>query len=151
MEPRVSDESLISAEADFRVEFYDVDSMRIAWHGSYPKFLEIGRCAILDRIGYGYDEMEASGYAWPVVDMRIKYLKPLVFKQVARIRATLLDYENRIRIGYLIFDPESGAAFTKGESVQMAVDMKSGESLFASPECFLARVRALLGEGSITV
>jgi acyl-CoA thioester hydrolase len=150
MEPSMSGESHISVETDFRVEFYDVDSMRIAWHGTYPKFLEIGRCAILDKLGYGYDEMEQSGYAWPVVDMRIKYLKPLVFKQVARIRSTLLDYENRIRIGYLIFDPASGTAITKGESVQMAVDMKSGQSLFASPECFLACVRAQLAKGSVS-
>jgi acyl-CoA thioester hydrolase len=144
MEARVSEEMKLSAETDFRVEFYDVDMMRVVWHGSYPKFLELGRCALLDKLDYGYGAMESSGYAWPVVDMRIKYLKPLLFKQVARIRTTLLDYENRIRLGFLIFDPESGARFTKAESVQMAVDMKSGESLFACPECFLSRVRAQL-------
>jgi acyl-CoA thioester hydrolase len=140
----VTAEAQLSAEADFRVEFYDIDSMRIAWHGSYPKFLELGRCALLDKIGYGYAEMEASGYAWPVVDMRIKYLKPLVFRQAARVRATLIDYENRMHIGYLIYDPATGVALTKGDSVQMAVDMRVGESLFVSPDCFQSRVRALL-------
>ena len=53
----------------------------------------------------------------------VKYLQPLVFKQRARVRATLLDFENRIRIGYLIFDPERETVFTKGESVQMAVQI----------------------------
>jgi acyl-CoA thioester hydrolase len=150
MEPFVTADGQLSVEADFRVEFFDVDSMRIAWHGNYPKFLEIGRCALLDKIGYGYNEMEASGYAWPVVDMRIKYLRPLVFMQTARIRATLLDYENRIRIGYLIFDPATGTSLTKAESIQMAVDMKTEESLFASPECFLSRVRALLQDDGVS-
>ena len=129
--------SLPSAEADFRVEFYDVDSLKIVWHGNYPRYLEIGRCALLDLIGYGYNEMEASGYAWPVVDLRIKYVRPLRFLQEARIRASLLDYENRIHIGYLIFDSETGDAITKAESVQMAIDMKSGESLFTSPPYFV--------------
>jgi acyl-CoA thioester hydrolase len=140
----MSGERQLWAETEFRVEFYDVDSMRVAWHGAYPKFFELGRCALLDRLGYGYDEMEASGYAWPVVSMSLKYMKPLAFKQVARVKATLLDYDNRIRLGFLIYDPKDGTSYTKGESVQMAVDMKSGESLLACPECFLSRVRAAL-------
>jgi acyl-CoA thioester hydrolase len=135
------------AETDFRVEFYDVDSMRIAWHGNYPRFFELGRCALLDAIGYGYDEMEASGYAWPVVTMSLKYVRPLVFRQTARIKATLLEYENRLRIGYLIYDPATGNPHTKGESVQMAIDMRTRESLFESPGCFLSLVRARLGDG----
>jgi acyl-CoA thioester hydrolase len=143
-EARLSAGARISAEADFRVEFYDVDSMRVAWHGSYPRFFELGRCALLDKIGYGYDEMEASGYSWPVVDMRIKYLRPLLFKQRARVRATLIDYENRIHLGFLIYDPATREEFTKGSSVQMAIDMKKSESLFACPECFLSLVRAAL-------
>jgi acyl-CoA thioester hydrolase len=146
MYPRASEAPSLWAEAEFRVEFYDVDSMRVAWHGAYPKFFELGRCALLDKLGYGYDEMEASGYAWPVVSMSLKYLRPLAFKQVARVKASLLDYDNRIRIGFLIYDPTDGATYTKGESVQMAVDMKTRESLLASPECFLSRVRAALGE-----
>lgn len=140
----MSDAALLSASVRFKVEFYDVDSMRVAWHGNYPKFFELGRCALLDRIGYGYAAMEASGYAWPVVDMRIKYLRPLVFGQEAEVEASLLDYENRIRIGFLISDPRDGSRLTKGESVQMAVDMKSGESLFASPDCFTRLVKAAL-------
>jgi acyl-CoA thioester hydrolase len=136
------------AETDFRIEFYDVDSMRIAWHGNYPRFFEMGRCALLDELGYGYDEMEASGFGWPVVTMSLKYVRPLVFKQEARIKSTLLEYENRLRIGYLIYDPATGTVCTKGESVQMAIDMKTRESLFSSPECFTSRVLAKLAEGS---
>lgn len=136
----------LCAETDFRVEFYDVDSMRIAWHGNYPRFFELGRCALLDGIGYGYGEMEASGFGWPVVTMSMKFMRPLVFRQGARIRSTLLEYENRLRIAYLIFDPATGAACTKGESVQMAVDMKTRESLFVSPECLTSRVLARLAE-----
>lgn len=134
------------AEADFRVEFYDVDSMRVAWHGNYPRFLELGRCALLDAIGYGYEEMTASGYAWPVVTMSLKYVRPLVFKQAARVKATLLEYENRLRIGYLVYDPATDAAHTKGESVQMAIDMRTSESVFESPGCLLSLVRARMAE-----
>ncbi len=138
------DKGLFSATADFTVEFYDVDSMQIVWHGNYIKYFEIGRCALLDEIGFGYIEMAQSGYAWPVVDVRVKYIRPLVFHQKARIEAALLEYENRLRIGYRIVDPETGAVMTKGESIQMAVEVSTMSSCFTSPECLASRVRAYL-------
>lgn len=133
-----------SASADFTVEFYDVDSMQIVWHGNYIKYFELGRCALLDAIGFGYAEMAKSGYAWPVVDVRVKYIRPLMFHQKARIEATLLEYENRLRIAYRIIDPETGTVITKGESTQMAVEVSTLTSCFTSPECLLAPVRAYL-------
>ncbi|MBQ2464452.1 MAG: hypothetical protein II507_05635 [Treponema sp.] len=41
----------ISEEIVFNVEFYDVDSMRIVWHGNYVKYMEASRCALLNKIG----------------------------------------------------------------------------------------------------
>ena len=71
----------IEASVEFRVEFYDVDSMGVVWHGNYVKYMELGRCALLDKIGYGYNEMKASGYAFPVASVKLKYIKPLIFRQ----------------------------------------------------------------------
>ena len=34
---------------------------------------KLRRCALLDRIDYNYAQMKASGYAWPVIDMHIRY------------------------------------------------------------------------------
>lgn len=141
----------ISVETDFTVEFYDVDSMQIAWHGNYIKYFEVGRCALLDAIKFGYPEMAKSGYAWPVVDIRVKYIRPLVFRQKARVQATLLEYENRLRIAYRIFDAESGTLLTKGESIQMAVDVSTMKSLFVSPVCLTERVEEHLKKTRETV
>lgn len=136
----MAETSQITVETEFTVEFYDVDSMQIAWHGNYIKYFEVGRCALLDTIKFGYPEMAKSGYAWPVVDIRVKYIRPLVFRQRARIQATLLEYENRLRISYRIFDAASGTLLTKGESTQMAVDVSTMSSLFVSPPCLTERV-----------
>ena len=46
-------ESFISAEIEFKVEFYDVDSMNVVWHGNYVKYMESARCVLLDKIGFG--------------------------------------------------------------------------------------------------
>ena len=39
----------IKETVDFQVEFYDVDSMQVAWHGNYVKFMEVARCALLKK------------------------------------------------------------------------------------------------------
>ena len=47
----------ITEDYEFVVPFFDVDSMRIVWHGHYCKYLELARCKLLDKIGYNYKAM----------------------------------------------------------------------------------------------
>lgn len=129
---------------EFDIEFYDVDSMQVAWHGNYVKFMEVARCALLKKIKYDYFEMEKSGYAWPVVDLHIKYMRPMIFMQRIRCEVTLVEFEIGMKLSYKFFDAQTGALMTKAESTQMAVDMKTRESLFGSPKCFVELVRAAL-------
>ena len=135
---------LISEEMIFKVEFYDVDSMRVAWHGNYVKFIERGRCALLDKIGYGYLQMVDDGHAFPVTELKIKYVRSLAFGEEARIKASLIEYENRLKIRYEIYNAKTGVLATKAESTQMAVKMETGETCFVCPEKLIARVEALL-------
>ena len=60
---------MISTEITLRTQFYDLDPMNIVWHGNYVRYLEQARSALLSEIGYGYAEMQASGFAWPIVDL----------------------------------------------------------------------------------
>ena len=124
---------MIDTEVEIEVPFHDVDALGVVWHGHYVKYLEIARCALLDRIDYNYPQMKASGYAWPVIDMRIRYPRPLYFRQRIRVRAKLEEWEMRLKVGYLIEDAESGQRLTRAYTVQVALDMESGEMLFASP------------------
>ncbi|MCK9171067.1 MAG: acyl-CoA thioesterase [Treponema sp.] len=134
----------VSAEIVFPVEFYDVDSMRVVWHGNYVKYLEKCRCALLDSIGYGYMQMVDDGYAFPVTDIKIKYIRSLRFGETARVKAVLVEYENRIKINYEIYNDKTGILTTKAESTQMAVNISTGESSFICPETFIKKVENLL-------
>ena len=129
----------LSACTTLKVPFYDLDPIGIVWHGNYAKYFEVARCALLDQIDYGYDEMKASGYLWPVIDLRVRYIKPLVFGQNITVRATIKEWENRLLIDYLITD-ERGVRMTKGTTVQVAVDLATKEMCLASPPVLLERV-----------
>lgn len=124
---------MIQAEVEIEIPFHDIDVLGVAWHGHYVKYLEIARCALLDKIDYNYPQMRESGYAWPVIDMRIRYPRPLNFQQKVRVLATLEEWENRLKFSYEIRDAESGQRLTRAYTVQVALDMKKGEMMFASP------------------
>ncbi len=122
-----------SADVEIQVQFYDLDPMEVVWHGNYVKYLEVARCALLDAIGYNYAEMKASGYMWPVVDMNLRYAAPATFGQRLSVRAEIVEWENRLRIDYLISDAASGRRLNRASTTQVAVDIASGEMCFVSP------------------
>lgn len=118
---------------DLQIPFHDVDMMEVVWHGHYAKYFEIARCALLDKIDYNYPQMRDSGYVWPVIDLNIRYAQPAVFGQTITVKAQIVEWENRLKINYLITDKGTGARLTKGHSIQVAVDMATREMCFASP------------------
>lgn len=121
-------------ERDIVIPFFDLDPMQVVWHGHYVKYLELARCDLLEQIGYDYRQMFDSGYAWPVVDMRIQYVKPLRMGQVIRVQARLSDWQYRLKISYVISDANSGERLTKGYTTQVAVDLATEEMCLESPQ-----------------
>lgn len=122
-----------SAEVEIQVQFYDLDPMQIVWHGNYVKYLEVARCALLDSIGYNYEQMKTSGYAWPIIEMNLRYAAPAAFGQRLLLRAEIAEWENRLRIDYLVSDAATGRRLNRATTTQVAVDIASGEMCFASP------------------
>ena len=131
---------MISAEVIVKAQFYDLDPMQIVWHGNYVRFLEQARCALLDKIEFGYREMAETGYLWPVVDLRIKYVRPIRFGQEVKVTATMAEYEYRLKIDYRLADLATGEVLTKAHTIQVAVDAATKELCFQSPPVLYAKV-----------
>lgn len=125
---------MISAEVEIEVPFHDVDLMGVVWHGHYLKYFEIARCALLNKFDYNYMQMLASGYVWPVIDSHVRYIGAIRFEQKVIVKATLKEWENRLKIDYLITDVLTGKRLTKGHSIQVAVDAQSHEMSLQSPD-----------------
>ena len=135
---------VLHTDTEILVPFFDVDTMNVVWYGHYVKYLEVARCALLDRIGHNYDAMVASGYAWPVIDLQLRYVRGAVFGQKLNVRANLVEWENRLKINYLISDLQTGERLTRASSVQVAVDMASREMQMVSPKVFTDAVERML-------
>lgn len=131
------------AEVEIEIPFHDVDMLRVAWHGHYAKYFEIARGVLMDSIKYNYAEMVESGYAWPVIEMHVRYAQGLHYQQRIRVRAMLVEYENRLKVEYIIHDAVTGKRLTRGYTTQVAVTMPGGELCFESPKILFEKLGVL--------
>ena len=127
---------VLSASIEMIVPFFDVDSMDMVWHGHYVKYLEVARCALLDDIGHNYMRMKETGYAWPIIDMQLRYARPARFEQRVVVQAELIEWQNRLKIHYQISDAMTGERLTRASTIQVAVGMASGDMQLVSPAVF---------------
>lgn len=127
-------------DCEVTVPFFDVDSMHVVWHGHYVKYLEVARCALLDQLGHSYRQMTDSGYAWPVIDLQLRYVQSARFGQQLRVRADLIEWRNRLKINYLISDAQTGQRLTRASTVQVAVSLADGAMQMASPQVMIDAV-----------
>ena len=125
--------ALWQAETLIDPAFFDIDPMEIVWHGNYVKYLEVARCTLLDQLDYNYYQMKDSGFAWPIVDLHLRYVQPVRFRQKVRVSAKIIEWEHRLKIHYRISDDLSGRKLTTGHTVQVAVDISNGELQFETP------------------
>ncbi|MBQ6056223.1 MAG: acyl-CoA thioesterase [Treponema sp.] len=134
---------------EFKIDFFEVDSMRIVWHGNYINYFERARCAFLDKIGYNYLAMEESGYIFPVTEVKCKYVKSLHFGDMCRARAILVEYENMIKFNFELYNAKTGELTTKGSVSQMCIDAKTGETQFVCPQIWRDKVEKCIKEGGL--
>ncbi|WP_343551847.1 thioesterase family protein [Pantoea sp.] len=127
------------AEVEITVSFHDCDPMGVVWHGNYFRFFERAREALLRSVNYSYGEMSASGYVWPVVDTHVKYRQPLRYEETVRVVASITEYENRLRIDYVIRNA-AGQVTTKAHTIQVAVNATTQEMCFVSPDILFERL-----------
>ena len=120
-------------EIELSPAFHELDPMDIVWHGNYVKYLELARDALLARLDYDYPRMRDSGYAWPIVDMRLKYVDMLPYGRRVVVRAEIVEWENRLKINYVIRDAVTGKAINKAHTIQVAFSIATREMQFVCP------------------
>ncbi|MGC4027640.1 MAG: acyl-CoA thioesterase [Steroidobacteraceae bacterium] len=130
-------------EIELEPTFYEIDPMDVVWHGHYAKFMERVRAALMNRLNFGYREMKESGYAFPIIELFIRYAQPLRLGQRVRISARVVEWESRLRINYEIRDAVSGRRLTRAHTVQVAVDTRTGAMQYVCPRVLWERMGVL--------
>jgi acyl-CoA thioester hydrolase len=127
----------ISATIETTVAFHDIDIAGIVWHGHYLKYLENARWALMDRLGFGLDAMRESGYAWPIIELHVKYVQAAKFGDKLSVRASLTEWQNRVSMNYLVTASDSNERMARAQTVQVAVDARTRALQFVTPQPLL--------------
>jgi acyl-CoA thioester hydrolase len=105
------------------VYFEDTDAYGIVYYANYLKFMERARSDMIRAVGVDQaSELKASGSAYAVIEVDIKYRRParlgedlLVVSQVEQVRASSVDIQQRVMRGTeLLTDARVTAAFLDG-------------------------------------
>ena len=106
------------------VKFSEIDSMCVAWHGSYVTYMEDGRESFGRHYpGIGYEDIQRSGIYAPMYDMHIKYYASLHINDVAEIH-TIYIYKRGARLDYVyqIFRKSDHQLCAEASSTQLFID-----------------------------
>jgi len=134
----------VTAEASTQIQFHHLDPMNIVWHGNHADFFELARIELMEKIGYSYPDMEATGHAWPVTELKVRYAKPLLLRMRIKIVAKLVEWENRLKINFTILNEETGEKLCTGHTVQVAIDKSTGEMLWITPDTLREKLEPYL-------
>lgn len=136
--------AILKAEVETRVQFHHLDPMNIVWHGNHADFFELARVELMEMMDYSYPQMNASGYAWPVIELKIRYAKPILFRMRILVRGELVEWENRLKILFSIYNAEAKERLCSGHTIQVAVNAESGEMLWETPDVFRKKLEPFL-------
>src|SRR5688572_17222432 len=136
----------ISETIRIEVAFHDVDLMAVVWHGHYFRYLEAARWRLMDKLEYGYESMRTSGYLWPIIESHVRHIRGAVFGDRLEVTASLVEWQNRLAINYLVLNAKTRARIARARTIQVAVHGLTGEMQFTSPPEFVRQVESRLGE-----
>lgn len=92
---------MTKSSLEFKVQYSDTDSYKVAWHGSYLRWMEAGRVDWLYLIGVDIKKLDEDfNTVMPVVDLQIKYLKSAKLLEDVTVETTVDEITNL----YIIFD-----------------------------------------------
>jgi acyl-CoA thioester hydrolase len=108
---------------ELRVRYAETDAMGIVYYANYFVWFEVGRTDLLRNAGWSYREMEAAGFALPVIEAQCEYRQSARYDDEVEIRTTgALVSPVRVQFAYEVVRAADGAAIASGRTVHASLD-----------------------------
>lgn len=130
-------------ETNLTVRFNEIDAYRVAWHGHYVAWMEVGRNALAGQFGLDALQLAVAGYLGPVVALELKFLRPARFNEELTIQTTLRRSDTAtLEFVTTIVGPD-GKKIAAGTTTHALTDL-DGVLQFQLPPVIAERVNRLL-------
>ncbi|MFT5970786.1 MAG: acyl-CoA thioester hydrolase [Flavobacteriales bacterium] len=114
-------------ESKLRVRYAETDQMGYVYYGNYAQYYEIGRVELIRSLGISYKQLEESGVMLPVLDFKIRYVKPAYYDDELTIITKIEELPStRITFTFECKNAE-GVLLNMGEVVLVFVSMETGK------------------------
>jgi acyl-CoA thioester hydrolase len=123
-----------------RVRYAETDKMGVVYYANYFVWFEVGRTDLLREQGWSYRNMEADGYALPVVEAHCQYAQSARYDDELDVRTTgTLLSPVRVRFDYEVVRADNTeTVIASGHTVHAVLDAAG------RPRRLPERVRELL-------
>lgn len=135
--------NMYSFETKLRVRYGETDQMGFAYYGVYAQYYEVGRVELLRSIGISYKNIEAMGFALPVVNLNINYKKPAFYDDTLTIETIIRAIPSvKIIFDYKTFN-EVGDLLNTGEVTLVFINKKTRKPCHA-PDVIINKLKEKL-------
>ena len=106
-----------------KTQYYETDQMGIVHHSNYIRWFEEARTDFLEKLGMGYDRMEAEGIISPVLSVSCEYRTMTHFGETVAIAVALTKYNGiRLELAYTVSSADTGEVRAVGNSKHCFLD-----------------------------
>ena len=105
-----------------KVYYADTDAYGVVWHGSYLRWMEMGRVELCEEAGLNLINLEAQDIAMPVTNMNVRYKASARLNDVVVIETSIKEMSSiRLTFEQTIRNKADGKLFIKAEFEVVAI------------------------------
>ncbi|WP_416665698.1 acyl-CoA thioesterase [Egbenema bharatensis] len=121
-------------EYPVRAQPHHTDYGGIVWHGSYIAWMEEARVECFRSLGVDYADMVAVGCELQVVNLSIRYHRPVRLGMPAIVKARIAEMKGvRVNWDYRIQSPDDQELFVTAQVTLVGVDSERGKIMRRLP------------------
>ena len=121
----------------YRVPYADTDQMQVVYYANYLTFFERARNELMRACGYTYRELEAGGFALPVLEAQVSYHAPATYDDLLEITAWCSEFKG-VRLKICCEVRRDGKLLAEGYTVHAHVNIKTLRPTRPAPEMLAA-------------
>ena len=108
----------------YRVPYADTDQMHVVYYANYLTLFERARNELLRACGVTYRELEAQGFALPVLEAHVEYHAPATYDDLIELAAWCTEFKG-VRLKICCDIRRDGKLLAEGYTVHAHVDSKT--------------------------
>lgn len=105
-----------------KVFYSDTDAYGVVWHGSYLRWLEMGRVGVCEMLGHNLIDLKEKDIVLPVVNLNVKYKMSAKLNDVVVTETEISEFNGfTVKFKQIIRSKETGKVCIDAEVSVVAI------------------------------